>query len=604
MTDLGPGIPETLKHYRLVRRLGTGGMGAVFEAVDRRVDTRVAIKILHSHLALEESFRERFEREAHVAALLRSPYTVHLIDYGEDQGLYFLVMEYIDGESVAQRIMAEGRLDPRRAVSIAADAARALEEAGARGVVHRDIKPDNILLGKDGSVKVADFGIARRVGGGGDLMATAGFIGTSAYAAPEQSTGDDVDHRVDIYALGGTLYCMLTGQPPFSGTAQELLRQHRESPIPMAPLAGLPDQLINIVRRCMEKEREDRYPDAGALVGALERALRTLSSPGARTTDPAVSAPTAVGPVTPSRAPLADTFVSGSASAPASAAPGPPAEEAALVVPPPGDAPSAGGQPRTETVVSSAASFESQGSGGGTTPPPPAPFASPGPPAGGGTPRSRGFYIGIALAGVIGVGAIAAIVALLSGGGGETGTSGDEGEEATARAETRTIRTREARVEQTRDARTAAAASAEPTSTETPTATTEPPTATATVAVVVDTTTRIVAGDWTYNFVTVSNTCGSGPQLGEEFENLFTLIDADGDGYVNDGEDVTIIDGQSGNNIGTFTFTYPAFTFQAELEDGDFVVLRNQYIGDSTGSSLREDHYTVDGRPCVIAFQD
>ncbi len=588
MTDLGPGIPETLKHYRLVRRIGAGGMGAVFEGFDRRIEARVAIKVLHSHLAQEESFRERFEREAHVAALLRSPYTVHITDYGFDQGHYFLVMEYIDGESVAQRIMAEGRLDPRRAVAIAADAARALEEAGARGVVHRDIKPDNILLGEDGSVKVADFGVARRVGGGGDLANSTGFIGTSAYAAPEQAT-DNVDARADVYALGGTLYCMLTGQPPFSGSAAELLRQHQEAPLPMAPLAGLPDQLINIIRRCMEKEREDRYPDASALVGALERAQRALTNPG-RTTNPGVVAPTAA-PRAPSAAPVEPTIV----GAPASASP----PDQTFVASAPGTPPTAVHAASPGTIVSGMSAIEASGAGGGGDAPP-QPFAS----ASGGSKRGKGFYLGIAAAALVAIVGVGALVAMPGGGDDDANASGDEDETPTSREETRTARTRTARAESTREARTASAGgeSTRVTATVPPaTATAVPPTLTPTPPLPAG---RILSGVWTYNFVTVSNTCGSGAALGDVFENSFSLIDTDGDGYIGHGESVTVVDGQNGNEIGTYTFTYPSFTFQAELEGGDFVVLRNQYSGDRQGTSLREDHYTIDGRPCVIAFQD
>lgn len=591
MAELGPGIPETLKHYRLVRRLGSGGMGAVFEAIDRRVDTRVAIKILHSHLATDESFRERFEREAHVAALLRSPYTVHITDFGFDQGLYFLVMEYVEGQSVAQRISAEGRIEPRRAVAIAADAARALEEAAARGVVHRDIKPDNILLGDDGSVKVADFGVARREGGGGDLTSAGGFIGTSAYAAPEQAT-DNVDARADIYALGGTLYCMLTGQPPFSGTAAELLRQHQDAPLPMAPLAGLPDQLINIVRRCMEKEREDRYQDASALAGALERALRSLTNPGART-NPGTIPPATV--ATPAAASAA-TVVQG----PASAAPVPlhsAADAGMTLVSPSERGPGAAEGP--ETVVSGMATPAGGGSGDGKTP-----FATP-PPGGGGKNRRM-----LIVAGAIGAIVVVAIGAALAlGGGGDDGgnnAADDDSSTPTSREETRTARTREAR-EETREARTQQADDT-PTVRATATPTLPPPTAIRTAPPVTTTSggtgSRIVAGDWTYNFVTVSNTCGGDPKVGDAFDNTFAMEDANNDGFVENGEAVDIIDGQNGAYLGTYTFTYPSFTWEADLEDGDFVVLRNQYIGDSTGSSLREDHYTVNGRPCVIAFQD
>ena len=624
---LGPGIPEILKHYRLIRHLGSGGMGAVFEAVDRRDDTRVAVKLLHAHLAGDESFRERFEREAHVAALLRSPYTVHLLDYGISQGYYFLVMEFVDGESVAQRIHAEGRLDPRRALAIAADAARALEEAAARGVVHRDIKPDNILLGNDGSVKVADFGIARRVGGGGDLPVAGGFIGTTAYAAPEQST-DSVDGRADIYALGAALYCMLTGQPPFHGTALDIVRQHQEAPLPMGPLAGLPDQVVNIVRRCMEKEREDRYPDATALVGALERAQRSLTNQGGRiSTNPGAATEVLSSPPRPLSAPIAETQVGSLSDVTALA---PPART-------PSNAPIDVRSDATAVVgaAASAAQVAAGQSSGGPPPasPPATTLATPPPPSNGG---GLGKGLIVALAGVAAVIVAGAAVAFFALSGGDDGGTGSD-DEPTSREETRTVRTTTARAVLTKEARnspatssanstislatspatsttsttasattsrsatsaTSTATAARPPNTAAPpTAVPQQPTATAVPKG------RIVAGDWTYEFVTISNSCGTGSAVGEVFTNVFTLDDANNDGYVVDGEGVTITDGQNGNTIGTYVFTYPAFTFQAGLVGGDFVVLRNQYSGDSFGTSLREDHYTVNGRPCVIAFQD
>lgn len=271
----GAGFPELLAQYRLVRRLGSGGMGTVFEGVDRRVDTRVAIKLLHPHLAADPSYRERFEREAHVAALLRSPYTVHLLDYGVDQGYYYLVMPFIDGQSVAD-MLKEGPIPASQALAIAADVARALEEAEARNVVHRDIKPENILLDSSGGVKVADFGIARQMGSDG-MTVPGGFVGTSAFAAPEQSEGN-VDTRTDIYAVGATLYTMLAGKPPFSGSPLDLMKHHRETPVPLGPLMRYPQAVQTIVQRCMEKDPADRYQRPSDLVGALERAAKALDS--------------------------------------------------------------------------------------------------------------------------------------------------------------------------------------------------------------------------------------------------------------------------------------------------------------------------------------
>jgi predicted Ser/Thr protein kinase len=268
--------PRVLKHYELERELGRGGMGAVYVGRDRRDGTRVAVKILHPWLAASDpSFRDRFEREAHTAALLRSPYTVQLIDYGVEGDTCFLVMEFVEGQSLGDMIEKRGPLDPLTALRYAAEVARALEEAGARGVVHRDIKPDNILITPDNRAKVTDFGIARSQAGSG-MTATGMFVGTATYAAPEQAAGN-ADPRSDIYALGGTLFCALTGHPPFEGaSAWEIIQQHQTEPVPMGELAHLPDAVCNPIRRCLEKDPRDRYQTAGELAGALERAIAAL----------------------------------------------------------------------------------------------------------------------------------------------------------------------------------------------------------------------------------------------------------------------------------------------------------------------------------------
>ncbi len=263
------GVPKVISHYRVGKLLGGGGMGEVYLATDRRDGSTVALKLLHPHLAHDEAFRERFEREAHVGALLRSPYTVHLLDHGMTQGHYFIVMEYVEGASLKEA-MRGGALDVHRALRIAAQAARALEEGEARGVIHRDIKPDNIFVGVGDSVKVGDFGIARQVGGG-TLTTPGAFVGTLAYAAPELALGK-ADHRSDIYSLGATLYHILTGRPPFQGDALEVLRHHQETPLQLEPLAGLPADAVEIITRCLEKDPEKRYQTASALAGALEHA--------------------------------------------------------------------------------------------------------------------------------------------------------------------------------------------------------------------------------------------------------------------------------------------------------------------------------------------
>jgi serine/threonine-protein kinase len=282
-------FPANIRHYNLKRLLGQGGMGLVVEGEDRRDGSRVAVKLLYPHLAASDpTYLERFEREAHVAALLRSPYTVHLIDFGTEGNQYYLVMEFVEGESLAQRLAA-GPLRPDDALRIGGEVARALEEAGARGIVHRDIKPENILLDSRGRVKVTDFGIARSSVAPGITM-TGGFVGTPSFAAPEQVEGK-VDHRTDVYSLGVTLYTMFAGRPPFQGrTPMDTLTQHRLSPVPMGPLAYLPDAIQNVVRRCMEKDPLDRYQSATELAGALDRARQVLSR-GSTGGQPAPAAP-------------------------------------------------------------------------------------------------------------------------------------------------------------------------------------------------------------------------------------------------------------------------------------------------------------------------
>ncbi len=268
--------PSIISHFRLDNLLGSGGMGAVYRGIDRRDDTPVAIKLLHPHLADDSSFRERFEREAHVAALLRSPYTVHLLDYGISGRHYFIAMEFVDGLTLKDTLR-DGPLAPLRALRIATQIARALEEAQARGVVHRDIKPENILIRGEDSVKVSDFGIARQVGTA-TITVTGAFIGTLSYAAPEQMLGR-VDHRSDIYALGATLYHMLAGRPPFSGTIEEMLHLVREAPPPRQPLAGLPPRAVAIALRCLEKDPAKRYQSASELAAALTEAGRPGAGP-------------------------------------------------------------------------------------------------------------------------------------------------------------------------------------------------------------------------------------------------------------------------------------------------------------------------------------
>ncbi len=266
-------VPRFLGHYALGPLLGAGATGMVFEGEDRRDASRVAIKLLHSHLASNPGFRERFVREAHMVALLRSPYTVRLLGYGFEGGRCFMVMDYVEGQTLAETLRTT-RMGPRRAVRIAIQAARALEEAEARGVVHRDIKPENILIGPGDTVKVSDFGLARQVESA-SMTVSGAFMGTVLYGAPELAAGIS-DHRSDIYALGATLYEAVTGQTPFSGTVRQVLDLHRFGRFPVEPLMHLPRPLREVVRRCMEKQPDRRYQSAAQLAHALERVAMLL----------------------------------------------------------------------------------------------------------------------------------------------------------------------------------------------------------------------------------------------------------------------------------------------------------------------------------------
>ena len=205
--------------YELHRRLGRGGMAEVYLARDQLLDRPVAVKVLFPALATDQGFVERFRREAQAAANLQHPNIVSVFDWGEANGTYFIVMEYVEGHTLAEMLRDEGRLHPDRAAEITADIAAALGFAHRNRVVHRDVKPGNVLITRDGGVKVADFGIARALSDSTDqnLTKTGSVMGTATYFSPEQARGAAVDPRSDIYSLGCVLYEMTTGHPPFTG---------------------------------------------------------------------------------------------------------------------------------------------------------------------------------------------------------------------------------------------------------------------------------------------------------------------------------------------------------------------------------------------------
>lgn len=265
-------------NYELDREIGRGGMGIVYKAKDRRLKRPVAVKLLPPELAFRSEIRSRFLKEAETAAQLSHPNIVPIYSVDERDGLVFFVMAFVDGENLAVRLHSQGRLDADETRRILKEVAEALAYAHERGVVHRDIKPDNILLcaDDDGRVMVTDFGIARAVTEGADsrLTATGMAIGTPAYMSPEQSMGErDIDGRSDLYALGVVGYQMLSGELPFnaSSTPALLVKQISERPTPVdVHRPDAPPDLARAVMMLLEKEPANRFPTADALVIALD----------------------------------------------------------------------------------------------------------------------------------------------------------------------------------------------------------------------------------------------------------------------------------------------------------------------------------------------
>lgn len=254
----------------------------MFEAADRMLDRRVAVKILHQRFAETDTFVARFRKEALAAANLSHPNIVSIYDWGHEDDTYFIVMELVKGRSLREVLNNEGRILPRRAAEIAAEVASALEVAHRKQVVHRDIKPGNILLAEDGTVKVTDFGVARAREDSLNLTKAGAVIGTATYFSPEQARGDPADERSDLYSLGVVLYEMLAGRPPFSGeTPVSVAYQHvtAEVPSPRQLNPAVPAALERIVMRSLEKDPSRRYGRAADLRRDLLMVLRGRSDP-------------------------------------------------------------------------------------------------------------------------------------------------------------------------------------------------------------------------------------------------------------------------------------------------------------------------------------
>ena len=264
-------MPERLgNRYRVDRLIAEGGMARVYQGTDTILGRRVALKVLSAGLAQDPAFVTRFEREARAVASLNHPNLVGIYDIGADGELHYIVLEYVEGETLDAVIRREAPMPAGRVTSIALSVCEGLAVAHATGIVHRDIKPANVMIEPDGRVKVMDFGIAKTRTEG--LTEVGSVLGTVKYLAPEQAYGRPVDGRADIYALGCVMYEMLTGRPPITGdTLMEVAsRLATEDPVPPSELVpGIPDRLERVVLRALAKNPEHRYPDTATMARDL-----------------------------------------------------------------------------------------------------------------------------------------------------------------------------------------------------------------------------------------------------------------------------------------------------------------------------------------------
>jgi serine/threonine-protein kinase len=310
--------PETIidGRYRVISRLGSGGMADVYLAHDQLLGREVAVKVLHHHFAEDQEFVERFRREASSAAALSHPNIVGIFDRGEWNGTYYIAMEYVAGRSLKTIVRETGPLEPVMAIDIVVQILRAAQFAHKRGVIHRDLKPHNVIIDEEGRARVTDFGIARA--GASDMTLTGSIMGTAQYLSPEQAQGYTVSGASDLYSVGVILYELLTGMVPFEGETAVAIAFKQVSAVPRPPgelNPALPPSLDAVVLRSLAKDPSQRFADAGELIVALlaeREALPAFSAAAASAVarPPAYPAPEAT-PATGLLMAPADGFVEG-----------------------------------------------------------------------------------------------------------------------------------------------------------------------------------------------------------------------------------------------------------------------------------------------------
>jgi tRNA A-37 threonylcarbamoyl transferase component Bud32 len=284
--------------YRLEAKLGSGGMSTVYLARDQTLDRDVAVKVMHREMSEQADQLERFRQEARAVAKLSHPNVVAVIDAGEDGGHPYIVFEYVEGETLKQRINRVGALDPQEALAYAIEVARGLTVAHARNMVHRDIKPQNVLIDAEGRAKLTDFGISRQLEQDG-MTATGRVLGTTDYVAPEQAMGHGADPRSDIYSLGVVLYEMLIGQVPFHADSQvgvAMKHVNEELPDVQQRRPEVSAAAALVVERATAKDPAERYQEVGEMIDDLSTALEVEAARAGSTTGEATSVLDAVPP--------------------------------------------------------------------------------------------------------------------------------------------------------------------------------------------------------------------------------------------------------------------------------------------------------------------
>ena len=269
-----------LNGYIIRRLIGKGGMGEVYEAYEETLDRTVALKVLATHLSEDDAFIARFLREARSAAKLEHPGICPIYSAGESGRIFYIAMQYVDGDSLGGILEDYGSLPTEQALLITRRVADALSFADSKGFIHRDIKPDNIMIDREGRVKVMDFGLARRASIDTSMTQTGTYIGTPEYSSPEQCETLDLDGRSDIYSLGVVLYEMLSGTVPHRAETPYALftKICTEQPVPIQEMnPRVPDAVASVIGKMLMKDREQRYQSAGELILSIDTALRTLN---------------------------------------------------------------------------------------------------------------------------------------------------------------------------------------------------------------------------------------------------------------------------------------------------------------------------------------